>query len=175
MEIASVPTAVCAARVSSSKRMSNALIPAVNREVMFHDVADDPGELTPDELYALYEAELVAAIESVGVETVATQANLDPETVQALLDGEAPELTLEEGAAILATLDETPDAETIVLLGRDALLMGMTNAVLDVEAVEAGIDGQLEAREVQSKIEGRYPMTLREFALLHQFIQSRIR
>jgi hypothetical protein len=51
--------------------------------------------------------------------------------------------------------------------------MGMTTAVLDVEAVESGIAGELEAREIQSKVEGRFPMTLREYALLHRFIESR--
>jgi hypothetical protein len=51
--------------------------------------------------------------------------------------------------------------------------MGMTNAVLDVEALAAEADGALEAREIQSKVEGRFPMTLREFALLHATIQAR--
>jgi hypothetical protein len=132
---------------------------------MFHEVVDAPGEYTPEELYELYVAELVAAIES--------HAGVEIGTLRALLDGEEPELTLEEGASILAVLADTPDAETIATLSRDALLMGMTTAVLDVEAVESGVGGQLEAREIQSKVEGRFPMTLREFALLHQFIESK--
>lgn len=140
---------------------------------MFHEVVDAPGEYTPEELYELYVAELVAAIESHGVEDVAERAGVETETLRALSDGEEPELTLEEAASILAVLAETPDAETIATLSRDALLMGMTTAVLDVEAVESGIGGQLEAREIQSKVEGRFPMTLREFALLHQYIESK--
>lgn len=140
---------------------------------MFHEVVDAPGEYTPEELYELYVAELVAAIESYGVEEVAERAGVETGTLRALLDGENPELTLEEGASILAVLPETPDAETIAMLSRDALLMGMTTAVLDVEAVESGVGGQLEAREIQSKVEGRFPITLREFALLHQYIESK--
>lgn len=140
---------------------------------MFHEVVDAPGEYTPEELYELYVAELVTAIESHGVEEVAERAGVETEALRALLDGEDPELTLEEGASILAVLSETPDAETIAMLSRDALLMGMTTAVLDVEAVESGVGGQLEAREIQSKVEGRFPITLREFALLHQFIESK--
>ncbi|WP_178916225.1 DUF5791 family protein [Natronomonas gomsonensis] len=140
---------------------------------MFHEVVDAPGEYTPEELYELYVAELVAVIESHGVEEVAERAGVETGTLRALLDGEDPELTLEEGAAILAVLADTPDAETIAVLSRDALLMGMTTAVLDVEAVESGVGGQLEAREIQSKVEGRFPITLREFALLHQFIESK--
>ena len=140
---------------------------------MFHEVADDPGEHTPEELYERYEAELVDAVESRGVEAVAADAEVDEATLRALLDGEAPELTLEEAASVLGALEGTPDAEAIAYESRDALLMGMTTAVLDVEAVESGIGGELEAREIQSKIEGRFPMTLREFALLHQFIDSK--
>lgn len=140
---------------------------------MFHEVADDPGEHTPEELYERYEAELVNAIEARGVDEVAAASDVDAATLQALLDGEEPELELEEAASILAVLEETPSADDIAVLSRDALLMGMTTAVLDVEAVESGIEGELEAREIQSKVEGRFPMTLREFALLHQFIESK--
>jgi len=140
---------------------------------MFHEVADDPGERTPEELYERYEAELVEAVESAGVDEVAAGSDVNGETLRALRDGEQPELTLEEAASVLAVLEGTPDAADIAYLSRDALLMGMTTAVLDVEAVESGIGGELEAREIQSKVEGRFPMTLREFALLHQFIASR--
>lgn len=140
---------------------------------MFHEVADEPGEHTPEELYERYEAELVDAIERRGVDEVAAASEVDEATLRALLDGEEPELELETAASILAVLEETPSAEDIAVLSRDALLIGMTNAVLDVEAVESGIEGELEAREIQSKVEGRFPMTLREFALLHQFIESR--
>ena len=142
---------------------------------MFHDVVDDAGERSPDELHERYEEELVAAIDARGLETVAAEAGVEEATLRALLAGDRPELTLEEAAAVLATLEGTPDAEAIAVESRDALLMGMTTAVLDVEAVESGVGGELEAREIQSKVEGRFPMTLREFALLHHFIESRSR
>jgi hypothetical protein len=142
---------------------------------MLHEVADDPGSHTPEELYERYEAELVAAVESHGVEAVAEESGIEPERLQALLDGETPEFTLEDAAAILAVLSDAPDAETIATLVRDDLMMGMSMAVLDVEAVESGIGGQLEAKEIQSKIEGRFPMTLRELAVLHQYIESKKR
>lgn len=141
---------------------------------MFHELADDPGDRDPEDLYAVYEAELVAAIEAAGVEAVAESSGVDVATIEALLDGEAPELELEEAAAILAAV-EPQSAEEIAHLSRDALLMGMTNAVLDVESLAAEVDGDLEPREIQSKVEGRYPMTVREFALLHGHIQSRLR
>ncbi len=142
---------------------------------MFHDVVDAPGEHTPEELYERYHTELRAAIEARGVDRIAAESGVDEALIRTLSNGDAPELTLEEGSALLAALEDTPDAETIAVLARDTLLMGMTTAVLDVEAVESGVNGVLEAREIQSKVEGRFPMTLREFALLHQFIESRKR
>ena len=139
---------------------------------MFHDVADDPGSLTPEALRELYEAELRGVIEGHGIAEVAEASGVDESTLRALADGESPELTLEEASAVMAVTEGTADAETIATVSRDALLMGMTTAVLDVEAVESGVGGRLEAREIQSKIEGRFPLTLEEFALLQQYIES---
>jgi hypothetical protein len=139
---------------------------------MFHELVADPGELTSPELYDRYVAELRAVIDDHGIEAVADVSGIEKGTLRELASGDEPELTLEEGAAILALSDGAPDGETIAALARDELLMGMTNAVLDVEAVESGLGGELEAREIQSKVEGRFPMTLREFALLYQHIEG---
>jgi hypothetical protein len=139
---------------------------------MFHEIADDPGGSTPAELRTRYDAALREVIEEHGVDAVAAESGVDPATLSALAAGESPELTLEEAAAILAVPEDAPAGETIAATSRDALLMGMTTAVLDVEAVESGLDGRLEAREIQSKVEGRYPMTLEEFALLQQHIDG---
>lgn len=139
---------------------------------MFNEAVANPGDLGPDELYERYESELARIVEERGVEEVAAETGVEGATLQALVDGASPELDHADAAAVLA-LDREVDAETAVQLDRDALLMGMTNAVLDVEALAAETDGALEAREVQSKVEGRFPMTLREFALLHATIQAR--
>ena len=139
---------------------------------MLHELVADPGELTESELYDRYVAELRAVIDEHGIEKVAEASEVDQETLRALSNGDEPQLTLEESAALLAISDDAPDGETIATIARDELLIGMTNAVLDVEAVESGLDGELEAREIQSKVEGRFPMTLREFALLHQYIKG---
>jgi hypothetical protein len=139
---------------------------------MLHELVADPGELTASELYDRYVAELRAVIDEHGIEKVAEASEVDQETLRALSNGDEPQLTLEESAALLAISDDAPDGETIATIARDELLIGMTNAVLDVEAVESGLDGELEAREIQSKVEGRFPMTLREFALLHQYIKG---
>lgn len=139
---------------------------------MLHEVADSPGELQPAELHARYLDALAAVVDNHGVEPVAERSGLDPEDLRSVLAGDDPGLTLEESASILAVPEDAPDGETIAAVARDDLLMGMTTAVLDVESVESGVDGELEAREIQSKIEGRFPMTLREFALLSQYVNG---
>jgi hypothetical protein len=47
--------------------------------------------------------------------------------------------------------------------------------VVDVDSLSAGIDGELSGREIQAKVEGRFPITLREFARIHQFLDERSR
>lgn len=152
---------------------------------MFHDLVADPADLTPEEVYDRYVDELAAVVEEHGIETVVERSRLDAGTVEALRGDEepqgreeprgreAPEVTLEEAAAVLAVRPDAPAADAIAAASRDALLMGMSAAVLDVEALSAEVGRELEPREIQSKIEGRFPMTLREFALLHRFVSER--
>ena len=142
---------------------------------MLRDEFETPGERDPEELHAAYEQVLAETVETQGIDAVAEATAVDESTLDALVDGESAELTLEEAAAILATDPDRPDADFIVADARDVLLMGMSTAVLDVEAIQSGINGQLEAKEIQQKVEGRYPITLDEYAVLHQFIESKKR
>ncbi len=142
---------------------------------MLRDEFETPGERDPEELHAAYEQVLAETVETQGIDAVAEATAVDESTLEALVNGESPELTLEEAAAILATNPDRPDADFIVADARDILLMGMSTAVLDVEAIQSGINGQLEAKEIQQKVEGRYPITLSEYAVLHQFIESKKR
>ena len=141
---------------------------------MFHEIVEDPGSRPPADLRQRYEMALRDVIEHQGVDAVADESDVHAATLTALADGESPELSLEEAASILAVQPETPDGDAIAATSRDALLMGMTTAVLDVEAIESGLEGELEAREIQAKVEGRYPMTVAEFALLQQHIESAV-
>ena len=150
----------------------NPLTSAGGSRPMLHDI-DDAGELDSAELRARYDERLRAVINERGVETVADESGVETETVRAFAAGDPPELTLDEAAAVLATSEDEPDAEAIVTETRDALLLGMTTAVLDVEAVESGINGSFDAREIQQKIEGRLPMTLDELAMIHGYIEER--
>ena len=131
----------------------------------------DAGEQSPETLREAYESVLTETIASVGIDAVIDATELDRETVT----GDIAELTLEAAAEILATDPERPDAETIEADARDILLMGMTTAVMDVESLASGIDAQLEPKEIQQKIEGRYPVTLSEYAVLHSYIESQKR
>ncbi len=139
---------------------------------MIHTIVDDPGSLAPATLRERYTAELRAVIKSVGAETAAEQTEVDRDRIDAIA-GDGAEVPMSEAAAVFALRDGTPDAETIEIEARDALLMGMTTAVLDVETLESEIDGRIEARAIQQKVEGRTPMTLEEFALLYGTIEAR--
>lgn len=132
---------------------------------------EDAGEMSPTDLRTAYEEVLAETIETVGLSTVAEHSGVDEQTLQALADGDNPELALEEATAVLATSEEYPGADAIEADARDILLMGMSIAVLDVEAIAAGLDDELEPKEIQQKVEGRYRITLAEYALIHNYIE----
>lgn len=140
---------------------------------MLYDAADEPETLSPRQLRDAYERELRAVIDARGVETVAAEAGVEAETIDALLDGGSPTLTLSEAAAILAVDDDAPEADAIVQEVRDRLLMGMTTGVVDVDTIASNVDLDLSGQEVQQAIEGRIPMTLDELAAIHGYIAGR--
>ncbi|WP_137283343.1 DUF5791 family protein [Halorussus salinisoli] len=145
---------------------------------MLYDDIEDPDSTSPAELRADYVAELAAVVETHGVDSVADETGVDRETIAVLAEedaGVADELTLEDAAAIAALADEAPAQDAIVAEVRDNLLMGMTTAVLDVDTIGAEIDADMDGKQVHQKVEGRAPMTLTEYALLHHFISSRQR
>ncbi len=140
---------------------------------MLDTVADDPASLTPAQLRRAYERRLAEVVTSVGVDTVAAESGLDRTTVAALADGESPELTLEQAAAVLACSREVRDAETVIAETRDDLLLGMTTGVLDVDTIAGEIDLDLTGQEVQQALEGRTSMTLEHLAAIHKVIADR--
>ena len=140
---------------------------------MLRGAFETAGESTPEELRGAYDDLLADTVGTVGLAQVADESGVDEERLTALADGESPDLMLDEATAILAADPDRPDAETLAAEARDILLMGMSIAVLDVEALASGIDDELEPKEIQQKAEGRYPMSLDEYALLHSYIESR--
>jgi hypothetical protein len=139
---------------------------------MLRDRFDSPGEREPAALRAEYDELLARTIEAVGPDDVARESGVERARLTAILEGETPSLTLSEAAAVLATDDELPDAEAIQAEARDILLLGMSTAVLDVDRLASGIDDQLTPKEIQQKAEGRHPIDLDEYALLHSYIAS---
>jgi hypothetical protein len=129
------------------------------------------GELSPEALHEAYLARLRETVDALGVETVSERSGVDPSVVAALADGETPDLTVEAAAAVLGTDPDLPDGDAVAAEARDVLLMGMTTAVVDVEAVAAGLDVDIDPKEVQQKVEGRHPMTLAEYARVHAFLE----
>ncbi|QFU83320.1 DUF5791 family protein [Natronorubrum aibiense] len=125
---------------------------------------------SPAELRAEYDADLRSVIEQHGPDEVAAATDVDRDSLEALLEGDSPALTLTEAAQILALEDGEPDADEIVTIACEHLLLGMSTAVLDVDAIESHIDIDLEAKEIQQKIEQRAPMSLAEFVHIQYVI-----
>lgn len=137
---------------------------------MLRGAFEDAASLSATELREAYVRKVLETIEAEGLDHVAAASGVDRETVDALAGGESPELTLSEAAAILSVDPDRPPADAIAAEARDVLLLGMTNAVLDVETLASGLDGALEPKEIQQKMEGRAPITLQEYALLHGYL-----
>lgn len=143
----------------------------------------DAGERDPEELLAAYLDVLSDVIDEHGTEVVVAETELSRTTVDALAGGTASgddavaiqragEITLADAAAVLALSGEFPDADAVAAQARDILLMGMTTAVMDVDAVAARLGGDLGPKTIQQKIEGRHPITLDEYARIHHLLEA---
>ena len=141
---------------------------------MIRGAFPDAGETTPAALLAAYRELLTTTLSSAVADERATE-RLDEDIISAVEGGEVGNLDLEEAAAVLALDPDRPDADSIAAEARDILLMGMTTAVMDVESLASAVDNELEPKEIQQKIEGRFPMDLSEYALLHHTIAARTR
>lgn len=125
---------------------------------------------SPESLREEYDRDLTAVVEAHGIDYVADETDVDRARLEALIDENTPGLTLEEAAQILALADGEPDPETIETMACEHLLLGMTTAVLDVDALESKLPIDLDAKEVQQKIERRAPMSFDEFVHLQYAI-----
>jgi len=130
----------------------------------------DAGETTPGELLSAYGRVLRETLEANGAEG---SPDVDADAISAVREGNTGSLSLTDAASILALDPGRPDGEAIAAEARDILLMGMTKAVLDVETLASAVDDELGPKEIQQKIEGRFPMTLSEYAVLHHTIAAR--
>jgi hypothetical protein len=143
---------------------------------MLHDLVDDPAAHTVQELLAVHATRLADAIETVGVERAAAAVDLQAATLERLVESDADaagDLAFETAAAIIALDADSESAQDIAAAARDALLFGMTTGVLNVDVVAGEAPVDIEPREVQGMVEGRHPMTLREYVALQRVIAGR--
>lgn len=152
---------------------SETFVGAAPIQRMLYDAADEPETLSPRQLRDAYEAELRSVIDAHGVEAVTAETGVSAETIDALLDGGSPTLTLSEAAAILAQDSDGRDADAIVQEVRDHLLMAMTTGVVDVDTIASNVELDLSGQEIQQAIEGRVRMTLAELAAIHNYVAGR--
>lgn len=140
---------------------------------MFQQLVESPGERDPAALHDAFRTELAAVVEEVGVGAAAADTGLDEAVLSDVSNAE--DLSLAAAAAVLSLDGDRPDAEAIRQESLDHVLLGMTTAVLDVDAVAANVDLGLSPTEIQQRIEGRTEMTLREYAHVLGFVESRKR
>ena len=153
---------------------------------MLYDEVEDADEMAVDDLLDRFAEELseaaASAEETIGMTgdgsgdgSVVEHAALTGDLTE--LTGDLAEsiedLTVEEATTILSAPDDSPSAELIEAEIRDDLLLGMSSAILDVEALAARVDLELSPREIQQKVEGRSPMTLHEYAAMKLVIERR--
>jgi len=148
------------------------LKPGRVRRAVFTDDIPDPEGTTDEAVRADYEATLAGVVEAAGVDDVAAASGVDPDVLGALADGESPELTVEEAAGVLAASTEYPPADALLAEVQDHLMLQMSSAVMDVEALASGLDDDYDAKELQQKLEGRQPMTLAEYARIHRYVAA---
>jgi hypothetical protein len=149
----------------------------VNRQSLQGDL-ENPGDRTVDELLEIQTTRLRKIINDLGVEAAARLTGLDPDMIAAIGDGDASTagpLDLEAVATLLASSEGTPSATALLDEALDELLFGMTTGVLNVDVVAGELDADLGPREVQQVLEGRHPVTLRDFLELQRLIASRSR
>lgn len=139
---------------------------------MLVDALDSAGDLTAAAVLDRYEEELASIVIDVGHEKVATATGLEPAQVEAIGEGSSADLELTDVAAVLSLVDDYPAADQLLAETRDHLLLEMSSAMLTVDRIARGLDGELDPKEIQAKIEGRYPMTLSEYAWIHHYIAT---
>lgn len=127
---------------------------------------------SPAELRAEYGDDLERIIEERGLEHVSMLTGIDEDRLASIGTDEPPSLSLEEAAQIQSQGSGEPDPETIETMACEHLLLGMSTAVLDVDAVESELGIDLDPKEIQQKVERRAPMSFAEYVHLQHTIVS---
>jgi len=127
----------------------------------------DPDETSLADLLGRYREAVVEAASDIDPSTLAGESGLDEASIEASTSEPIEGISIEVAAVILGKAEGMPP-DTARATVRDHLLLAMSGAVMDVEALARAVETDVEPGEVQAKVEGRLPMTLEEYArLLH--------
>lgn len=138
---------------------------------MLLDPIDAPEDRTAADLHDAYLDALADIVAEVGVEEAVRRTGLDVDLLASLAGGDRPDLSLDEACAVLSLSDSWSDADAVRFEIRDSIMLGMSSAVIDVDTLERELDGDLDAKTIQQKIEGRRPMSLLEYAAIALVIE----
>ncbi len=134
--------------------------------------AHNPRNTDGDALADAYVDTLRDILESVPTDQVMA-AGVEESAVTAVRAGDPAQVAIEDAAVMLAIASSQFDAVEMRYELLDRLLIGMTNAVLDVDTVAHRIAFDRSPTELQQRIEGREPMGLDEYAHIWHEIASR--
>jgi hypothetical protein len=138
---------------------------------MLTDPLEDPDSTSVDAILARWGETLDTALAAANRETLREQG-LEESVFQAIENGQHGGITVEEAATVLANREDAPPADVVQAEVQDELLVGMANAVLDVDAIAADLDADLTPREIQQRVEGRAPMRLDTYAAIRRIIAT---
>jgi hypothetical protein len=138
---------------------------------MLTEPLEDPEAASVESQVARYGEALDAALAGTD-RAMLRDRGLDESAIDAIEAGDHGEITVEEAATVLAAGEQAPPADVLQAEVQDELLVGMANAVLDVDALAAELDGDLTPREIQQRVEGRAPMRLDTYAALRRIIAT---
>ena len=138
---------------------------------MLTDAVEDAADIDPETLHERYRSELAALLDDHGISDIAERTGIDADRLRALPERD-PGLTLEETSSILAATGAYPDTETAMGDVRDHLLIRMSSAIVDVDALALALEDDLGPQEYQQKIEGRVEMSLAEYARIYHYVES---
>lgn len=136
------------------------------------DLDIHPGN-SPDELYARYLDELRSILQAANAEERFAELQIDEELITELKRENDVSLTLREAVEIWALQSDTFDPDQLVSETRHDLMLSMSQAITNIDAVAGNLDADLSPNEIQAKLEGRLPLTLYEFAVLKQYFTNR--
>lgn len=138
--------------------------------MLVDEIGDESVEVS--DLHRRYLTELARVIDAVGLDTVANATGIERERLTALPERDRS-LTVAEATAILGCDDEYPDPDVMRQEVRDHLMLEMSSAVVDVDALSSALGGDFGPRDYQQMIEGRMPMPLREYARIYRYVEAK--